>query len=320
MIQNNLIPEECDIETFINASVSVLKARLGSEYRFEIRRQMKNNSTFLSGIVIGKEGESVSPTVYVDDFYKSFLATKDFSKVAETLVKVCCEAVKHPGISLEELNADISEIKQCIYFRLINAEKNAELLRKVPHRMFLDCAVVYHRKVSIKGDSLGSILITDDIAEMLKLSEDELYMLAVRNTPRLFPVTVKPMYEMLAMLAGVSIEELPPELKASVEQPMFVVSNTKYTCGACCMLYPEFRRLAGNRLEGDFYILPSSIHELIIVPADAPVRELLAMVREVNSTQVPPEDFLSDNVYRFCHDTGDLEMILNEGDRARMAV
>ena len=313
MNQKFLNPEECDIESFMKAVINVLEASFGAEYRFDIRRQLKNNSTYLSGIIINRDGDAVSPTVYVDDFFRSFIANRDFSAVADSIVKCCRDAVENPKFDIDELKEARPEIRSKIFFKLINAEKNKELVENAPHRVFMDLAVTCHRYVKMDGDALGSVLITNELASQLDLTEAELYSLAVRNTPRLFPLVLRPMAEMLAMLAGVSVDELPQELRTSDCYPLYVISNTRYTSGACCMLYPEFTRIVAEKMDSDFFVLPSSIHELIVVSAETAPGALLTMVREVNSTQVPPEDFLSDNIYRFCRATGDFEMLISDG-------
>ena len=83
--------------------------------------------------------------------------------------------------------------------------------------------------------------------------------------------------------------------------PMYVLSNKEKTMGAACILYDSILTLIGERLQDDFYILPSSIHECIVVPMNITTtkKELQEMVREINATQVIPEEVLSDEVYTY---------------------
>ena len=85
------------------------------------------------------------------------------------------------------------------------------------------------------------------------------------------------------------------------EDKMYVLSNRARSNGAACMIYPYVLRMMGDILEEDFYILPSSIHEVILVPASAgiSVAEMEKMVCEINETQVPEEEILGSHVYRY---------------------
>jgi len=93
--------------------------------------------------------------------------------------------------------------------------------------------------------------------------------------------------------------------------PMFVATNSKKVNGAGVILYDGLLRTFAEKIGGDFFILPSSVHEVIFVPAngDIDARHLIQMVKEVNATEVAPDEVLSDNVYMYHADEDFVEMM-----------
>lgn len=303
------IPKQCDLETFTNAVINALIARF-PEHTIKAQRQAKNNGTFLSGIIISSDDKAVAPEIYVDSFYKRFLKEGCFNKLVDEIAECFSQALLTPDIDVSTLVGNTEEVRRNIIFKLVNAEKNKELLKGVPHRLFKDLAVIYCRYLEV-NNSLGSIMLTHELARSIGADEDELFSLAVRNTPSIFPLTVHSMAEMMARLMGIGIEELPEEMRYPSSFPMTVFTNARYSNGAGCLLYPEFSRIVREHFDTDVYILPSSIHELLAVPADRGPEGLLDIVHEVNNTQVERQDFLSDNIYLFRFNTGDIELVKN---------
>ena len=152
----------------------------------------------------------------------------------------------------------------------------------------------------------GSILIYNTHLDMWNINAEELDVVAEENTPSLCPVCVQSMWEVLAEMMG--------ELHAAREKAstdMLIMSNLSKVHGAAVMLYPGCMEQMANRLQSNFYILPSSIHETIILPTkefDNP-KHLLEMVREVNATMVKDEEILGDNVYLYERDKQEIKII-----------
>ena len=85
-----------------------------------------------------------------------------------------------------------------------------------------------------------------------------------------------------------------------IPDTMFVLTNDTKVNGAAAILNDDIRQEIAEKV-GDFYMLPSSIHETLIIPKDAGMefKELEQMVQEVNQTQVAPGERLSDHVYEY---------------------
>lgn len=240
----------------------------------------------------------VSPSLYINDMYEEYCQCEDLDAVLDRTVFMMVSHMKNT----KKFNLDLSTARDNIIFQLINTENNRELLKDVPNRQFNDLSLIYRWVVDSKGDGLGSIIITNELAEKLQLTEEELYELASENTCRLLPATITPMNEVIRKLMvsdGMPeemIEAMLPDIPE--EDGLWVIGNEKGINGAVSMLYGGLLDKLANKLSSDLYVLPSSIHETIAVSSqNFTPEELLTMVKEVNETQVLPEERLTDNVY-----------------------
>ncbi len=199
------------------------------------------------------------------------------------------------------MKATIEEPEDHIVFQVVNTEKNQDMLKKAPHRRFLDLSIIYALTNEF-GQFL--ILVTDQIAETHGWSEEQLFQMAMRNTKSLFPFKVMRMcsflFENSMELFGVLPYEDDIYEPGPDDEEMWVLTNEQKVNGCTVLLYEElFHRLA-ERLGSDLYLLPSSRHEIIAVSSKvAEWAPLSSIVPEVNEEVVDEEDFLSDSVYRY---------------------
>ena len=169
---------------------------------------------------------------------------------------------------------------------------------------------------------LGTILVNNDMLQNFGITEEQLFADAAQYAPDLRPSEIMSMADVLAQMMGIDVSELGNQFglpENAAEAPMYVASTQDRTNGAGIIAYPGFMEMASEKLGGDFFLLPSSVHEVILVPdkGDGNFRELESMVQEVNSTQVDPKDQLSDHVYHY--DSKDKVFELAEKFEARMA-
>lgn len=192
--------------------------------------------------------------------------------------------------------------KENIKYQLLNYERNDKMLSRVPHIRYLDLAIVFYCELEEVGER-GYGILTKKGMEALHMSVEELEALAAQNTPRALPFRLETLEEIVARL-----ELLPRELvrKDRPFLPMYVLSNERRMFGSACILYPGLLHRISSYFGADLYILPSSIHECILMPANCghPLDKLQAIVRDVNRSQVPEEEILSDSVY-FYEKSGD---------------
>lgn len=267
---------------------------LGSEVRVELRQITKNNGIILEGLCILEKGSYVSSTIYLEDFYREYKDGMSLKEIAGRIYDIYEKRCRNIPFSLEYF-LDFEKIKENIFCKLVNREMNQELLRDVPNVSFLDLSVVFICAVKNEEFGNGSVLIREEHRKHWKVSKELLYEYARENTFRLRPFELKSMEELIEDLVE------PEERNLLKEIPMYVLSNRDRVFGAAGILYDRILSSAGARLEEDFYVLPSSVHEVILVPGHVAgsEKELHTMVHEVNHTQVDPEEVLSENVYHY---------------------
>lgn len=256
------------------------------------------------------ERESL-PVMYVDNMYSEYIRKGDFREAMESSVAAWLEAYKSMPDGIRGFN--LSNIKERAVMDLVNTEQNAGLLEKIPHREFCDLSIIYRYAVEIRDESMYSFVIDSHFAESAGMTEQQLYDAAFQNTRVLLPPSVRTMDEIIGEMFGA--KGMPEELigamagEIQTQGAMYVISNQQGYNGAVSMLYEDELHALAEKIGTDMYILPSSIHEVIAVPALAGKPEELAeMVTEINMEQVAPEERLSNQVYRYDKNLRKLEL------------
>lgn len=200
--------------------------------------------------------------------------------------------------------------KKHLFIRVHNAETNQDFLKNVPHLIIEDLAVTCHIRVFQNEKEMGSATVTNALLKNFGIREEELFEDALMNSQKIEPPKIADMSEItrkaerkrLEML-GYSEEEIQESLDwiSTPEEPMFVVTNRSMEYGAATIFYPDVLEELGKRLDGKFFILPSSLHEMIVLPDNGSFnyKELLNTVTEINATEVDIEDKLTDQVYHY---------------------
>lgn len=288
------------------------------EMQLEVKQVAKVNCT-LDAITLfsgGDVGRRMSPTIYINNMYDQYKKCGDIQSVLQTASETMVKAFE---MDIMKPKLDYSAAKDNIVFQLINTKQNAGMLAEMPHREFLNLSIIYRWVVAMDETGIQSTMIKNDLAEQLGFTEEQLFHLAAENTCRLFPTVVKSMNEvMYEMLAK---EGMPREIAERMdgqileESIMYVLTNNRGLYGAVTMLYEDKLHSLSMKLEDDLYILPSSIHESIAVPASMGTPEpLAAMVSAVNRTEVSLEERLSDQVYYYDKDLRKLSLATSRND------
>lgn len=286
---------------FIEAIEKKIKKEVTEEKRVSIHTNMKNNGVKKRGIMVTEEGINISPTIYLEEYYKQFLCgrTQDaiVKDILELYEKIRFQDSWKDGEKLKEYD----RIKDKIVYRVIGRAANQELLREVPYKEYQDLAIVYYVALEVDEYGIASMLVKNEHLKMWKIREEDLYYHACRNTREIFPCEFMQMKKILEELLGFEEEEGPGE-------QMYILSNEMRNYGAAALLYPDRLRMAGEVIGENYYILPSSVHEVILVAeSEAPEKEELeALVKEMNETQVEEEEVLSNQVYYYDRKSGRL--------------
>lgn len=220
-----------------------------------------------------------------------------------------------PEIRPEDLK-DFARLAGKVAFKLVNAESNRGFLQHVPHVPWLDLAVIFYLMLDESQYGHMTAVIHNSHMTAWGTSVEELYRLAERNTPELLPIEIRSMddvmWEVLARhLGDECCEEMLKELLEEPGQvlgtsPLYVMSNTSGINGTSSMLAGGALKEFADSRKADLVILPSSVHEVLLIPREEGLdfTGIFQMVRDVNETEVPVVDRLSDQVYQYCRDTG----------------
>lgn len=280
-------------QQFINVLNKKTNQLLGSEAVSQVHTALKNNDTKRIGLTICKEGTNISPTIYLEEYYNQYENGWTLDEIAENIVHLYHEVKFEHSWDVKQVQ-DFNLAKPNIAYKLIHFSKNKDLLKDIPHVRFFDLAITFFLLLETTEKGSATILVTYDMLKYWKISQKELYQIAAQNTPNLLTAEFKPL--------SVVIQELlhqPPADTNEEESYMYVLSNHHRHFGATCILYKHVLEDIANQLNEDFYILPSSIHEVIILPVSKlPEQlELNEMIMEINETQVSQEELLSDHAY-----------------------
>ena len=286
---------------FIESVRDLLSIRLSHSYEIVLKKVVKNNDVCRYGISAfpkeGNNGKKVSRIVYLEDFYQEYEDEQEYN--LEGIVSEICSILTDftsPGFN-ETDYTDIDKVKDKIIFELVNYEKNEKRLLDRPYIKIMDLAVIFAFVATDLGRDFGVVHITNEIAKQFGLTRDEIWEFAKVNTPKLLKADIMPMSSFVY------------DEKADNEE-MYIICNRKKTSGAGVILYDRILEELSSELESDLYILPSSVHETIVIRADKnkDVYALQEMVKNINNTVVSAEDILSDKVYCYYRNSKKLEI------------
>lgn len=295
-------------QEFKSHIAAAIQAELGSDVKVTIQDILKNNDTHLDGLTILSARYNLSPTIYLNYYFRQYEKGCPLSQIKQDILSAYRENCPPGSIDISFFT-DYDKVKSRIIFKLINYERNQELLKDVPHYRFLDLAIVFNCLLDSGPSGNATILIYNHHLNFWDITRDDLYALAAANTPKLLKYDLRSMTDVLKeFLRG--DEPIFPKEDLTNPYPMYVLSNQCKLNGSVSILYQNLLRDFAHRLGSDLYILPSSVHEVLLIPAfhHSSCQELSKMVTDVNSSQLSQEEILSDHVYYYSRETEKLTM------------
>ena len=242
----------------------------------------------------------------MERMYDQYKNCESFEKVMANQAIYLEESLKYLPKDILEL--DLASIKDKIVFQVVNTKENREMIALCPHRNFMDLTVVYRAITNVDDEGVSGFLITNDIAKAEDLTEKTLYAMAKKNTKKLFPFKRERIEEtMMRMMKrwGANDKDIDESFPYIDEVPekerVYVISNQFEFFGANALLYKEVIGDVANSIGTDCYILPSSVHDLVVLSTDifGESTKLINLVRETNSEHVRTSDRLSDSIYLY---------------------
>lgn len=293
-----------DYKEFADRIAEMLQWKIGDGCTVTVTEILKNNGVSPTGVVIMKESDRVVPTIYLEEPYRQYKEGASLSEIAEEIKALYEKNSRNIKLDIDFFR-DFSQVEGRIFHKVINREKNKELLKDMPYFSWHDLAVVFY--YGMKGAAFGNAMIPvhNSHLDMWGKSADEIYQTARHNMKKKMPELLLPMQKLLEEeeMTGIRTEE-------SIMQ-LYVLTNRERMFGASAMLYSEKIKGLADKLHTDLLILPGSVHETLLLPDDRE-REYdfyRKMVREVNTTQVDPEEILSFNLYRYNREKDEIEEI-----------
>lgn len=324
-------------EQFLENIKKEVKRNLETHYKIEYNQVIKNNGVVLDEIVICNGTERVSLNRYFNHYYEKYENGTLLQEIVQEILITYQVKRKQKIQNQEYITLSYEQVQNSIVYRLINYSSNKERLKQVPFLRFMDLAITFHCVMRQDSTSIGTIPITKELIEEWSVAVKQLLQLANKNTPRLFPAKIQTMNEVIKEFMKKDMEaflQKNPNLskhflleeekdsittqliesvflsaKEKIKIPMYIMTNSNGINGASVLLYKNIIREFSKKCNSDLYILPSSIHEVILVPYEKSIKKeaLEELVFDVNRTQVPTEDILSNQVYLYRYTTNKFE-------------
>lgn len=293
-------------EMFQAKVTDTLQSCLGTDYQLMLQKVPKNNGTLLDGLCITRKEQKISPTIYLNSYYERYQEGIPFHSIVKEILQVYQDNSSVTHLDFSILN-DFPQLRKKVVYKLIHTASNKELLDTMPSVPYLDLSIVFYLHLGKNESGQMTALIHNDHMKSWGTTVEELYALALDNTPRLLPAQLRSMTEVMKDIAKEHLGEdfreefIDSLLSARPLTPLYVLTNSSGICGACAILYPNQLKNFADMMGTDLVILPSSIHEVLLIPYHDRIsfQELADMVSHINRAEVPVEDRLSDQVYLY---------------------
>lgn len=276
---------------------------LGSQYEYQLREIYKNNGVKLDAITISKIGESYGKTLaivydgadgYDEIFNKAWYIADDFKNSADINID-------------KDINnyLDWEVSKDLVAYSLVNYKANKEWLENKPHVVLSDLAMVFY--ISVRGEE-GMIVawVDNSLIEKWNIEVNELPEIARRNTIRLYPAIIKSLEDMAGDLDfGIK------EHKGILRTGIYVITNEVFNRGAAVIFYNGFLKSIADSLESDLVLIPSSIHEMLVMEKkeEMDYEYLQCMLVDINKNELQLVDVLSNNLYVYSRENDEITQV-----------
>ena len=281
-----------ELKAFADIVSEGIQKVMGEDYSISVVEKFKNKI----GIEFVKKSEASlqTHTVHIQDLLGEYNKKDDI----ETIVQ---EVISRYNRSLEaasevyQLDFELEQCRNRVIYRLMSRERNQKLLDGTPYIPFLDMAITFHIVVSLNKRYVQTIRISEKIQKRWGVSVEQLLKMASANTENILPLEITSLDKMVEKY--INVEKRPPKHPQDLD--MIVITNCIGIYGAAAILYKDLMQSLADELNCDLYVVPSSVHEMIVIPAeDKELYEMLSsLVKEVNTQCVDPDEILADRVF-----------------------
>lgn len=274
----------------IQASLAVSMNR-----EVQLKETLKFNNIRRYGIVIVESESSLSPVIYLEKLFEDFQKDRNMSAILNIITDIYHrDRLKKPA-GMEWIR-HFDQARETVFYFLINYDANRELLSQMPHFRYLDLAVVFGMKSGLE-DAPGTITVFNSHLDMWGITAEELLPIAEANTPRLYPLQVSYMPD---LVPGNPFPGHPSQ--------MYVLTNSYRTYGAAAIRYKDTLKGFSLLMGRDILLLPDSIHKMVLVPlteGENP-ESYRNTVRNTNEYFTDVSEFLSNSIYLYKRDAEEI--------------
>ena len=316
-----------NFETFCEETKNHIKEFLPEEYaqaEVSLDRIEKINEIY-TGLRVSKPGERVTPNINMDLFYEAYKNGIDVRDVIAKIVDIV--TAPKPEFDINKLT-NYEYVKDKLFVKVCNKEKNEEMLRDMPHETIEDIAITYHVLVNDGADGISSFAIRNAYLERYGIEQEQLHKDAMENAQKIMPAKIIDMNDITSKVLRMEMQEMGCSEEIILDRieeskipdnSMLVVGNEKGISGAATMFYPDIMEQLAERMDGDYYVFPSSVDEMIALKADKEmsIDELKNIVAFVNHEEVDEIQQLGFEVYHY--DASDKVFELGSEYNKRMA-
>lgn len=260
--------------------------------KIHVEEVCKNNGIICTSLVVSLRNENMSPSIYMDCFYELYRQGTSIENIINKIV------YEYENARKEMSNSDIvlpnkDNVKDKIFMRLVNYESNKKQFEDCPLVPYHDLAITFRYLVKNDKNGIASAIVRNKDLEEWDISNEELYDIAKDNTRRLFPPELRRLDDML--------REYDENIDVPEDSGLHILTNQQHINGATYMVYEDIIKEFAQNNKSDVYILPSSIHEVLLLPYKEDINKsnLEEMVKEINEYVVSPLEYLSDTVYKY---------------------
>lgn len=307
-----------NIEQFRTEIISNIESR---DLNISIKEcdAIKNNGVKLCGVCIGAKGTVIYPSIYLENYYEKYVDGVGIEQITDELLETADKA-QYKGEFNPGFYEDFEKVRDCLRVKIINTEKNRELLKETPNREFLDLSIVVYCSLERVFGTEASILVKNSHIKKWGITCEELLNTAYENTKK-DNVIIKDLADVISglkrridcendnakeidtSLGDCSIDEIIDD-----EGLIYVMSFARPYYGAVCMIFDDLLDEFLKEHSGGVYILPSSIHEVILIPESEneifDEKGLSKLVDMVNKDCLSEEEILADHAYYYSTDEG----------------
>lgn len=303
---------------FAEGVIENIREYLPPEYedmKCEVMEQKKNNGVNQIGVSFRLPESHAAPVIGMECFYQQVQIGKPLEEIMQGIAEEVQNAMQINNYPAVGQIKDFEKVKENLSVRLVNTKANQQMLAELPHREIEDLSLICVIRIPLE-DNLAIRKVDYDMIRRWNISEEELCQIALENaqekqepvlqrifTIMLEEVSKKPSDENLLY------DQIEPEKLMS--EPVFILSNKEKLYGASVIAYPESLNKVSQVFPQGFYIIPSSIHEAMIIPKTEveDTKHLGSLVRMVNTHAMEKSQVLSDRIYEYDKEHGKIRQV-----------